>query len=130
MAGGRPPKYATPEEMQEAIDDYFTNCPDKVNIGDEIVSTPTITGLALHLGFSCRQSMYDYESKKEFSYTIKSAKARMERIYEASLLYGKNSAGAIFALKNFGWTDKQELEVSRAEITPDMIKEFEQKLLR
>ena len=123
---GRPAKYNSPEEMQRLIDEYFNDCPDK--IGE--TPAPTITGLALHLGFVNRASMYDYESKPEYTNTIKLAKAKMERVYELILAYGKSPTGAIFALKNFGWTDKCELEEEEREVTPAMIEEFEAKLLR
>ncbi len=34
---------------------------------------------------------------------------RIENIYE-QMLFTRNPAGPIFALKNFGWRDKQEIE--------------------
>ncbi len=111
--GGRPPKYDDPTSMQSKIDEYFANCPDKRTLYDKDgnayeINAPTISGLALFLGFVNRQSMYAYEQKIEFSDTIKIARAKMERIYEQYLL-NPYPTGAIFALKNFGWTDKQEI---------------------
>ena len=109
----RPPKYKTPEELQEKIKEYFTNCPDKRPIynklGKKVAEVPelTLTGLALHCGFCSRQSFYDYEKKNEFSYTIKRARALIEQVYEKLLQRGLG-AGAIFALKNFGWRDNQD----------------------
>lgn len=97
---GRPKLYKTAKELQDAIEEYF-DCTDK----------PTITGLAYHLGFESRQSFYDYEEKAEYSYIIKRARLRMEAIYEGHL-YGNSCTGAIFALKNFGWKDKAEVEMS------------------
>jgi len=75
------------------------------------VPVPTITGLVLYLGFESRQSFYDYEEKKEFSYTIKRARTLIEKEYEEMLQTG-NTVGAIFALKNMGWKDKSEVEQS------------------
>lgn len=72
--------------------------------------SPTVTGLTLHLGFASRQSFYDYENRDEFSYTIKRARLRVECEYEKKLSGGKIAIGAIFALKNFGWTDRQEIK--------------------
>jgi len=95
------PTYETPELMQEAISDYI-----KTNSGKL-----TITGLAYHLGFESRQSFYDYEKRENFSYTIKRARMFIENEYE-KLLISNNTTGAIFALKNFGWTDKQEVDLS------------------
>jgi hypothetical protein len=63
----------------------------------------------LWLGFESRQSFYDYEKEGEFSYTIKKARLRIEERYEQRL-HGNSPAGAIFALKNFGWTDRQEID--------------------
>ena len=98
MPAGRPPKYESAEQLQVAIDEYFDSNP-----------TLTITGLCLHLGFESRQSFYDLQKVDEFSYTIKKARMRIESAYE-ELLQTKAFAGAIFALKNFGWTDKQTIE--------------------
>jgi hypothetical protein len=92
---GMTPKYETPEELQKKIDEYI-NDPDK---------SLTITGLCYHLGFCSRQSFYDYEEKEGFSYTIKRARLFIESEYESKLT-GNNATGSIFALKNFGWTDK------------------------
>jgi hypothetical protein len=97
--GGRPRLYDNAEALQTEVDAYF----------DNEVKAPTITGLALWLGFESRQSFYDYEKEGEFSYTIKKARLRIEERYEQRL-HGNSPAGAIFALKNFGWTDRQEID--------------------
>ena len=130
---GRPPKYATPEELQEKIDDYFANgvAQRKVVIGPAnnrqvtLIPCPTITGLVLHCGFCDRQSFYNLEDDKRFSYTIKKARTRIEREYEEHLQCGLG-AGAIFALKNFGWKDKFEIDTDdifkdKLQITPDKV---------
>ena len=114
MPGGRPPKFTDPVELDKLIDDYIDNCPDirrVVSREGEVVELPcyTLTGLALHLGFCDKCSLYDYQKKPEFSHSIKRARAFIERHYEM-LLQAGNGAGAIFALKNFGWRDKQEVE--------------------
>lgn len=113
---GRPMKFSSKEELEALIDEYFNNCPDTVTVygkdGEEYQrKVPTINGLALYLGFCSRTSMYDYEKKDTFMYTIKKARAKMEMIYEQHLQTG-NPTGAIFALKNFGWKDKIEQEVT------------------
>lgn len=94
----RPATWEDPEAFDKAIDQYFT---------DE--KTPTWTGLALHLGFESRQSLQDYKEKDGFAYSIKKALLRIENQYEKSIS-NRNPAGAIFALKNFGWTDKHEVD--------------------
>lgn len=117
MPAGRPPKYKTAKDLQKKIDEYFesgikmrtviigpANARKKVTL-----KVPTITGLVLFLGFCDRVSFYDLEKQEKFSYTIKRARTQIENEYEEQIAVNGN-AGAIFALKNFGWTDKQEIE--------------------
>lgn len=112
---GRPPMFKDPKEVEDLVQQYFdTGVKMKTvilgppNARYEIqVPVPTITGLCIFLGFESRQSFYAYEQKEEFSYTIKKARLFIENEYEEMLQTG-NVAGAIFALKNFGWTDKTE----------------------
>ena len=101
---GQPAKYSSPEELKQKADEYFT---EAIKEGWKI----TVTGLALWLGFVSRQSIYDYEKHGEFSYIIKNARMKVENAYE-SRLYTGQAGGAIFALKNMGWKDKQEFEHS------------------
>ena len=101
MDRGRPMKWETPKQLQEQIDKYFEDC----KLNNEPL---TITGLALALDTS-RETLMDYQNKDDFSYTIKKAKLRIENAYEKRLIQNGRS-GDIFALKNFGWTDKQEIE--------------------
>ena len=102
MKTGRPLKYKTVKELEDAIDAYFEERYLKS-------IPPTISGLALWLGFESRQSLYDYQDRPEFSDTIKRATARIEDYAERILLNGNGSAtGAIFWLKNHKWTDKTE----------------------
>ncbi len=106
---GRPAKFKSVEEIQDKINEYFKKVKDN--------SDPlTITGLAFHLGFESRQSIYDYEKDGQFSYTIKRARLKIENFAETKL-YTTTPTGAIFALKNFGWRDKQELEIKEHNIT-------------
>ncbi len=67
--------------------------------------------LICNFGFETRQSFYDYEKRDGFSYIIKRARLFIEKEYEENLSIG-NTTGAIFALKNMGWFDKQELQHS------------------
>ena len=101
MKPGRPAFYDSAEEMQSLIDSYFQSTPSQEQ---------TITGLALHLGFESRQSFYAYEDKGEFSYTLKKARLRIEQSYESLLKVPGSGGGPIFALKNFGWKDKTEVD--------------------
>jgi len=99
---GRPPTWADADAFDKAVQVYFATC-------EISKSNPTWTGLAIHLGFESRQSLQDYKEKPEFSYSIKKALARIEENYEQGL-FSRNPAGPIFALKNFGWKDKQEID--------------------
>lgn len=95
--------FTTDEQLAEAIEAYLSTR-DKDN-------PPTVSGLALALGFESRQSFYDYEKNPIHSYTIRRARLAIEETYEQRL-HGNTPTGAIFALKNFGWKDKQEVEHS------------------
>lgn len=110
--GGAPPFYDTPEALQLKIDEYFNGGANKRTIYTEErgyqISLYTLAGLAYFLGFESRQSLYDYEKRVEFSYQIKRARLRIEMNYEENLS-DKSPTGSIFALKNMGWTDRQEL---------------------
>ena len=100
---GRPPKWETPEQLQKEIDKYFLDC-------EENNEPLTITGLAMALD-TYRETLMNYQEKDEFMDTIKKAKQRIENAYEKRLIkYGRS--GDIFALKNFNWKDKQEIEAN------------------
>ena len=108
-----PIKYDTPGELSDKIEEYF----DSINKEWDI----TITGLALFLGFASRQSFYDYEQKDGYAYTIKKARMRIENSYEKSLRRLGRS-GDIFALKNFGWCDKREVELNSTGFQINVVK--------
>ena len=97
--GGSPPFYKSPNELQKACDNYFNS----------LEGIPaTITGLTLALGFSTRKSLLDYAEKLEFVNIIKKARLKVEHEYEKRLS-SNAPVGAIFVLKNMGWSDRQEL---------------------
>lgn len=108
MKAGRPLKYETPEALRKAVDSYFKDVDDNQSM------RPTVTGLAYHLGFESRQSMYDYKEREEFSYTIKRAILYIESIHEANL-FGTSSTGSIFWLKNRDWTDKSQIDLQSSD---------------
>lgn len=109
-------KFKSKIKMTRAIDDYFENGisvkvfvvgvePYKREVRVEV---PTVSELSFHLGFASRQSLYDYEKEGRFSYIIKRARLRVEINYEQRLQLA-SPTGAIFALKNMGWSDKTEV---------------------
>ena len=119
---GRPPLYNDPKVMQDKITEYFKNPPRKrklfsngLIVGE--IPVVTISGLVLYLGFCDRAAFYDYEAKPEFCHTIKRARTFIEQDYEECLRQG-SCTGAIFALKNFGWTDRQEIDLGGQKGSP------------
>lgn len=101
---GRPEKFFDPKEMEKAGMAYIEDC----RANKEPI---TITGLCLWLG-TTRDTLMEYQRKQEFSDTIKRLKLHAENFCE-EYLYNPNGravVGAIFALKNFGWSDKMEIE--------------------
>lgn len=100
--GGRPPVFETPSQFESKVEGYFESI-------KESKEPCTITGLCLFLGFESRQSFYDYEQKDGFSYIVKRARLMVESNYEQRL-DRQSPTGAIFALKNMGWKDTQEIK--------------------
>ncbi len=107
---GRPLKFASVEELQSKIGDYFDSCQDE---DGALVKPYTITGLALYLD-TTRRTLLDYEKRDdEFSHTIKRAKLRIENFAEESLFTSKQTAGVIFNLiNNYDWSNKQDVAVN------------------
>ena len=84
------------------------------------VHPPTITGLALALGFASRQALLNYQTKPEFNDTITRAKARVEQYAEERLFDRDGSNGAQFSLRNNfkGWdADKKNDDSGDGKIT-------------
>lgn len=130
-AVGRPPKYKTKKEIEQKIDHYFEECKGEVLRDDEgkvvynkwgnpvIVNEhpPTITGLALALGFTSRQALLNYQAKAEFVDTITRAKSRVEAYTEERLFDRDGSNGAQFSLRNNfrGWNDRVQTDLETEE---------------
>ena len=108
--------------MSEAIERYFKDCEghtltdkngntvyDKHGNPVIVAHPPTVTGLALALGFKTRQSLLNYQSRtKAFNDIITVAKSRCEE-YAESRLYDRDGVnGAKFSLMNNfkGWREK------------------------
>lgn len=121
--------FKSDEELQEKIDAYFDeNCGMEIDEDGKLqINAPTVSGLALYLGFADRQSMYDYKKKPEHACTIKRAITRMEEFAEKQLFVSKSPTGAIFWLKNHRWSDKQEIEHTIPTEAYDALKELYKK---
>lgn len=99
----RPPIFATPEEFDAAADSYFAAC-----FASEEV--PTVNGLCLALGM-VRKTLWDYAARPGFGDAVEKARTRLEMAWEKRLA-GTACTGAIFWLKNQGWTDRVEQTVT------------------
>lgn len=130
-AVGRPPKYKTKEEIEGKVEQYFKSCEGELlrdaegepvldKYGQPVLigkKPPTITGLALALGFTNRQALLNYQAKREFVDTITRAKSRIEEYTEQRLFDRDGSSGAQFSLRNNfkGWNDKVQSELDQEE---------------
>ena len=100
MAGGRPKKYSKEKikNIIELLDEYIKN-----------TDIPILAEFAYTNELS-RESIYDYE---EFSTLRKRCIAKKEAQLERMALKGDvNTTMAIFSLKQIGWSDKQEHEIT------------------
>lgn len=128
---GTRPKYETPEQMQEKIDEYFKECEGTLLIdhnGDPMLTKwgdpiylnkkpPTITGLALALGFKTRTSLQKYKAKKAFTDTVLTAKSRVEKYWEERLDSRDGAHGAAFNLqRNFAGWQVEAVEENRGPV--------------
>lgn len=96
---GRPLKIESPEQMKQILNEYFeTTEENKI----------TLTGICLALNLD-KSNFYEYEKREGYEEIVKRARMIVENSYEISLRENGRT-GDIFALKNFGWTDKQEID--------------------
>lgn len=120
--GGRPRKFNSPEEFEEAISKYFgsitstrehpaglTNNNGETLLITEFVEPPTIASMCNYLDIS-KDTWNEYSKKEGFSETATRARQVIEAYLEQQLLTSKNTQGIIFNLKNnFGWADKVDV---------------------
>lgn len=103
--------FQTPEEFDTLVDEYFEYCL-KTLLDNKIRSNwPTLHGLYLWLGFYDKRSVVAYLSTaagKEYERSYRRARTLVADQYEQRL-HGNTPTGAIFALKNMGWSDNMAL---------------------
>jgi len=96
------------EKLRLVIEDYFNTTPEE---------DWTVTGLAMAMDCD-RDTLLNYEKNKQGQHDkvppeiirlIKKAKMKIHNAYEKDLRH-KSRSGDIFALKNFGWSDRQEFD--------------------
>ena len=115
MPAGRPLKFESKEELENKINEYFSHC-------DKVKKPYTIAGMAIYIGCS-RDTIYEYEKNKdrieEYSDTIKKARDKILAYLEEKLMM-EGKPGQIFIAKNYGYTDKQEIESSNTNLNTDL----------
>jgi hypothetical protein len=105
-------RYTDKQSLMSDVISYLDKCSDGKK-------TPTVTGLALSLGFRSRRSILNYEREagyEMFYEVISYAKMKIEEYLEERLLDSRNTniAGLIFNLKNnFDWQDKQDIRMDQ-----------------
>ena len=126
--------------MQEAIDAYFMSCEGHVlkdtdgtpitdKFGNVVIvgeKPPTITGLALALGFASRQALLNYQGRPEFNDAVTRAKSRVEAYVEERLFDRDGTHGAQFSLRNnfSGWKGELQENNAALERLDDILKDF------
>lgn len=101
-------KFNSAEQFDRKVDQYVKHC----NQQDEPLTVP---GLALFLGFADKSSLYQYQKRDGFEDSVKRARTLIEQYLVKRSMLG-NPAGAIFILKNMGYSDKQELRTEPIQI--------------
>lgn len=127
---GPAPYYSDPQEIQQKADAYFAWCeghplevpdPETGELrpvydkqGQPVIvdrHPPTVTGLALALGFASRSGLLNYQHKPAFEEVVTRAKSRVEQYAEERLFDRDGLQGAKFSLSNNfkGWAEKQDI---------------------
>lgn len=91
------------DALMEKVEEYFDTTEPKFQ---------TRAGLCVFLGIT-KQTFYNYSQGtqgEEFKDVVEWAKTRLENKYEIDLNLRPNPTGPIFALKQYGWKDNQEVE--------------------
>ncbi|MFR4583217.1 terminase small subunit [Clostridium cadaveris] len=123
---GRPLKFKTPKELRNKVEEYFKYC-------DNNKKPYTVPGIALYLNITpktlrayknCTLKSIDNRDCEEYSEIMQEAYAKIEASYAEQLVdptSKKNPIGLIFALKNMGWTDRQEIVTESKTIDIDLV---------
>ena len=112
--------------LEQRIDDYFRSCYGEPMVDEETGGVkldkkgkpvasgkrpPTLSGLALAMGFASKADMLRYQGKPEVMTAIQRGRTRVEQYAEEKLFDKESSAGAKFVLeKDFGEAMPEEDE--------------------
>ena len=132
MAYEAPCKLKDPEKIKRQCDEFFDEC-------DEKKDPYTITGLGLKLKIS-RQEILIYTNRThknqdsnymELTQHLRDAKSKCEYYAEKGVLKATgNVTGFIFALKNYGWKDQQEIITKTSSDLEELSDEDLEKLMK
>lgn len=89
---------------------------NKVKRYFETEGAHTFSGLFLYLGIS-KSRWNKLKKDPEYKDAVDYAQAKIEQMYEEKLMTS-NPTGAIFALKNMGWSDQAKIDLAVGEIVP------------
>lgn len=109
------------EEMLKRANLYFAKYPhpDDFDDNEEVEKClkaiqsgrmPTINGLALFMGFSSINSLYDYKEKKGFTKVLEQIRTKIASYYELSITskFGQNAFNWLKSVQSDIWQDKQQ----------------------
>ena len=100
---GKPRLFKDAAELKACLDKYKAYL-------KESKKPPTIAGLAYYTGIE-RQTIYNYKEREGYESTLKDFRDWVIMTYE-EVAIEKGGGGIIFLLKNYGYTDKSEHEIS------------------
>lgn len=97
-----------PTTLRLQVENYFNQIRDKkcFYVGEQVIDEdhPTVTGLALFLGFPSKECLWKYAENPEYEPAMRYALLRAENFYEKEML--KGNANVKVLLKIFkGWED-------------------------
>lgn len=96
-------EYSSPAILREMVNSYFDEC-------DALDVPYTVSGLCLSVGYS-RERLLTTSADNELGDVISQAKLLIEQQIEYRLSKDDKPQGLVFALKNMGWTDRQQLDL-------------------
>ena len=130
------PKFNTKEDAQKMVDLYFKECEGEAltdengkavytSKGDVVYirqpKPPTVTGLALALGFAARKELLTYRGPRDIMEVIERAKSRVEEYMERQLFEQDSFKWARLGLeKDFGMSFDEEEQGGKVIIVDDI----------
>ena len=112
MSGERAGRSPGTRALQERTDAYFRDC-------EAAERFPSVTGLALALGFDCRRELEERAAGGDKAAAVlRRARSRVEEANIQAAYRRDSASGARFLLQNgFGYSDKKDVGLSGGTIT-------------